>query len=87
MNNGKSNGESGVTHHPVAVLTFTLDLTTYQVAIGGQSLPISLAQMIAGEGMRILEEQRRVAAAMMLREQLAEQAANEAVATALRKPR
>ncbi len=85
MSDGKSNGENGVTHHPVAVLTFTLDLTTFQVAIGGQPLPLSLAMMIAGEGMRLLEEQRRMAAAQMLRQQLQEQAANEAVAAALRK--
>lgn len=85
MSDGKSNGENGVTHHPVAVLTFTLDLTTFQVAIGGQPLPLSLAMMIAGEGMRILEEQRRLAAAQMLRQQLQEQAANDAVAAALRK--
>jgi hypothetical protein len=78
---------NGVTRHPVAVLSFTLDLTTYQVAVGGQPLPLSLAMMIAGEGLRILEEQRRVAAAMMLRQQLQEQAANEVVAAALRKGR
>ena len=88
MDNGADNGkENGVTHHPVAVLSFTLDLTTYQVAIGGQPLPLSLAMMIAGEGMRLLEEQRRTAAALMLRQQLAEQATNEAIAAALRKGR
>jgi hypothetical protein len=76
---------NGVTHSPVAVLTFTLDLTTHQVAIGGQPMPLTLAMMIAGEGMRILEEQRRVAAAMVLRQQLADQAANKAVAAALRR--
>lgn len=85
MTGNGQNGEHGVTHHPVAVLTFTLDLTTFQVAVGGQPLPLSLAMMIAGEGMRLLEEQRRAAAAMMLRQQLADQAANEAVAAALRK--
>jgi len=88
LDNGAGNGkENGVTHHPVAVLSFTLDLTTFQVAIGGEPLPLSLAMMIAGEGMRLLEEQRRVAAAMMLRQQLADAAANEVVAAALRKGR
>ena len=88
MDNGHDDGNgkgNGVTRHPVVVLSFTLDLETYQVSIGGQPMPVSLAQMIAGEGMRVLEEQRRAAAAMILRQQLAEQATNEAVAAALRR--
>jgi len=84
---GTGNGERGIEHHPVALLTLTLDLTTHQVAIGGQSLPLSLAQMIVGEGMRLLEEQRRMAAAQMLRQQLVEQVENDRIAAALRSGR
>jgi hypothetical protein len=50
-------------------------------------MPLSLAMMIVSEGQRVLDEQRRVAAAMHLRQQLAEQAANEALAAALRNGR
>lgn len=80
-----ADGGNGVERHAVMVLSFTLDLTTWQVAIGGQPMPLSIAQMIADEGMRVLAEQRKVGAALALRQQLAEQAENEAVAAALRK--
>ncbi len=71
---GDGNGEHGVEHQRVAVLTLTYNHETCLVTIGGTAMPIALAQMIAGEGMRLLEEQRRVAAAAAFQRQVQESA-------------
>jgi hypothetical protein len=47
-------------------LELVMDLATFQVSIGGEQMPISLAQMICGEALRLLDEQRRLAAATQL---------------------
>lgn len=47
-------------------LELVMDLATFQVSIGGEVMPISLAQMMCGEALRILDEQRRLAAATQL---------------------
>jgi hypothetical protein len=62
------NGTAGAdaTHQTMIVLK--LDLETFQVALGGDVMPISLAQMMCEEALRVLGEQRRLAAAKQLGE-------------------
>jgi hypothetical protein len=55
------------------MLALEYDCLTHQVEIGGDPMQVSLAQMICDEGSRLLAEQRRVAAAMALSRQMAEQ--------------
>ena len=55
---------AGVTNH--AMLVVRLDLETFQVSIGGDVMPISLGQMMCEEALRVLGEQRRLAAATQL---------------------
>jgi hypothetical protein len=66
--------DNGVRKVEQSVLTLTYDHETHQVAIGGVPMPLSLAMMICGEGMRVLEEQRGVAAVRVLQQQAAEAA-------------
>jgi hypothetical protein len=66
------------------VLTLTYSPVSHQVTVGGESMPISLAQMIVGEASRLLEEQRRVASAQLLRQQLAQEQENARIAAAVR---
>jgi len=47
-------------------LELTFDLASCQLTIGGDVMPISLAQMIVDEAARLLAEQRRMAAAQQL---------------------
>lgn len=68
-------------------LVLEYDLVSFQVTIGGQPMPLSLAQMICGEGARLLEEQRRVVAAKLLRQSIVEEQHNAAIAAALRNGR
>lgn len=60
-NGAASPGASASVH-----MELVMDLTTFQVSIGGESMPISLAQMICEEALRILGETRRLAAAKQL---------------------
>jgi hypothetical protein len=62
------NGADGAqdTHH--AMLIVRMDLETFQVSIGGDVMPISLGQMMCEEALRVLGEQRRLAAAKQLGE-------------------
>lgn len=53
-------------------LALILDLETHQVGIGGEPMPLSLAQMICDEGARVLAEQRRIAVAQAMQQQMAE---------------
>lgn len=82
-NNG--NGEHGGTSTKVTVLTLSFNHETSQVEIGGTAMCVTLAQMICGEGLRLLEESRRAACAMALRQQIAEQEQNARIAASMRK--
>lgn len=68
MTKPDDNGNQGAaeTHH--AMLVVRLDLETFQVSIGGDVMPISLGQMMCEEALRVLGEQRRLAAAKQLGE-------------------
>lgn len=83
MDNNGGNG-NGVTSAKVSVLTLSFNHETQQVEIGGTAMALSLAQMICGEGLRVLEESRRLMAAQQLRAQLAEQEQNARIAASLR---
>lgn len=61
-------------------LTLTYDVESFQVSIGGDQIPLSLAQMMLDEAGRGLEQQRRIAAAAALRDQMAHSAAMGRVA-------
>ena len=85
MGDSHSNGNgNGVRVLQKVTLTFVYDTSNHQVTIEGDTMQISLAQMIAGEGLRVLDEKRRMAAAMQLQELMRQQAADAAVAAALR---
>jgi hypothetical protein len=72
MPNGNENGGARIGGKMVLELEY--DCTTFQVTVGGTPMPVSLAQSICDEASRLLAEQRRVAAAMQLSRQMAEQA-------------
>ena len=65
-------------------LVLEYDLASFQVTIGGDPMVLSLAQMICDEGARLLEEQRRIAAAQMLQQRIAEAQRDAAIAAAVR---
>jgi hypothetical protein len=79
--------DNGVEHHRVSVLELVYNHETHQVSIGGLPMPLSLAQMIAGEGLRVLEEQRRIAAAQMLARTMEQMKRDQAIADAVRRGR
>lgn len=87
MSDGKSNGESGVTHQAVPVMTITVDLVTGLPSYKCTPLPIALWQMWVGEVMKQLEEQRRMMAAQQMRATMEQQARDNALAAALRNKR
>lgn len=66
------------------ILTFVYNHETHQVSIEGDRMPLSLSQMIAGEGMRLLEEQRKLAAVREVRKTLAEEARTQAIVDSVR---
>jgi hypothetical protein len=82
-----SNGAGGVESTRVTVIHVTFNHDTSEVAIGCKDTPIALAQMMLFEAAQQLEMMRRQAAAMQVREQLLEQAKNQAIADALRNRR
>lgn len=84
-NNG--DGEHGVEHLKVPTMTITVDPRTGMPSYKCTELPVAFWQMMVGEVARQLEETRRIGAAMQMQAQLREQAANQAVADALRKSR
>lgn len=55
-------------------LALVYDTGTHQVSIGGDTMPICLAQMILDEALRQLEITRRQQAAIALQQQLQENA-------------
>ncbi len=77
--------DGGVVVRSVIVLAFEYDLDTHQVVIGGQPMQLSLAQMIAGEGMRVLEEMRKLAALQALQRAAADARLADMVRPDLRK--
>ncbi len=78
------NGDGGGVHSKNTVeLILTMETDTFQVTIGGDVMAISLAQMIVDEGARLLESQRRLAQAQMLKQHMAQEAADEAIRQAL----
>lgn len=79
------NGEHGVEHVVVPVMTITVDPRTGLPAYKCTALPIAFWQMMVEEVGRQLEEQRRIAAAQQLRAVLQQQAADQAIADSLRK--
>ncbi len=68
MTNSESNNGNPASRDASAGLRLelTLDLTSFQVSIGGEAMPLSLAQMICDEALRLLAEQRKMAAAQQL---------------------
>ncbi len=78
------NGEHGVEHHVVPVMTITVDPRTGIPSYKCTTMPIAFWQMMVGEIARQLEEQRRVAAAIAMQQQLRQQAADAAVAEMLK---
>jgi hypothetical protein len=62
------------------VLALEYDLVTHQVTTGGDPMQVSLAQMICDEALRVLGEQRRIAAVVQLQRQMAEQARTQEIA-------
>lgn len=76
--------DNGVTVTGKATLVLQYDCVTYQVGIAGDVMPLSLAQMICGEAARVLDEQRRIAAAQQLRQQIAEQDIAQRIAASVR---
>lgn len=56
----------------VVRLELTMDFGTGALSIGGDVVPISVGQAILDEAARVLEEKRRVAAALQLRQVMAE---------------
>jgi hypothetical protein len=79
--------EHGVAHVKVSVLELTYNHETHQVTIGGMPMPLSLAMMMLGEGMRVLEEQRRIAAAQVLHQTIEQAKRDQAIADAVRNRR
>ena len=69
--NEHTNGGAGNQAAGKRTITLTLDPVTMQVSLGGDEMPLSAAMMICDEGLRVLGEMRREAAALMLREKLA----------------
>ncbi len=83
----KTNGErkpERIELERISVLELTYNHTTCQVAIGGKPMPISLAQIILGEAMRLLEEQRRLALAQQLQQQAQQALENARIAEMVR---
>ena len=83
----KSDGGNGVRATGKMQLVLEYDLVSFQVTIGGHPMPLSLAQMICDEGARLLEEQRRIAAAQVLQQRIAEAQRDMAIAEAVKRGR
>ena len=81
----EGNGESGVTHIEVPVMTITVDPRSMAVSFKCSEAPIAFWQMVVGEVSKQLEEQRRAAAAIALNAALRQQAADAHIAEMLKK--
>jgi hypothetical protein len=85
MDNGNpTRTDNGVHLAGKIALVLEYDCVTHQVSIGGDTMQCSLAQMICDEGARVLAEQRRMAVAMALQQQMAERAQAQAIANSVR---
>jgi hypothetical protein len=66
-------------------LTLTMDLDTHAVQIGGDEMPINIAQMMLHEALEQLNIQRRAAAAAELRSRMMAEVQNAALRVELAK--
>jgi hypothetical protein len=66
-------------------LTLTMDLDTHAVQIGGDPMPMSVAQMMLHEALEQLNIQRRAAAAAELRSRMMAEVQNAALRVELAK--
>ncbi len=80
-----SNGEHGVEHQVVPVMTITVDPRTWLPSYKCTTMPIAFWQMMVGEVARQLEEQRRLAAALQMQAQMQRAAEDARVAELLKK--
>lgn len=81
----RSNGHTQQ-QQPIGLrLVLTYDPATYQVTLGGDPVPLALAQMMLAEVQEQLSIQRRTAAAMETRQRLAEQVEGERIRQSLSK--
>lgn len=80
-----NNGESGVEHLAVPMMTITVDPRTSFPSFKCTELPVWFWQNAVAEVQRQLEEQRRAASAIALRQQIEQQRADAAVAALVKK--
>lgn len=80
IGNDSRNGSSEKPAGRSYTLALSYSEETHQVSIGGDPMPLSLAQMLCNEGLRVLEEQRRIAAARMVRDTLEREAGDRNLA-------
>lgn len=80
-----ANGEHGVTRSKVTVVTLAYDHESCLVSIGVKDSPVGLVQMIVDEARRMLDIQRRQAAAFELQAQIAQAHRDAAIADAVRR--
>lgn len=85
MSGTEGNGESGVAHLAVPMMTITVDPRSGLPSFKCTAAPIAFWQMMVGEVMRQLEEQRRKGAALALQQALAQQRQDAAIADAVRR--
>lgn len=71
-NGERKDGENGVTHTRVTVITLTFDHTTNLVNVDARGAAIGLTQMIVDEARRTLDILRRQAAAIDFQKQMAD---------------
>ncbi len=82
---GEVNGESGVQHHQVTVITLAYDHETCVVSLGCHDVNLALAQMMVHEATVQLDTMRRQAAAMELKQRIDAAAADAAIRAAISK--
>lgn len=85
MSKDNNNGEHAVDHQRVTVIHVAYNHETCMVSASMKDVPISLAQMMLDEAVRQLDIMRRQAAAMQMRQQLADQALMDSIAGANRR--
>ncbi len=78
------NGNNGGDRQKFTVLKLVYDHQLSQVQIDVHDAPCGLLQMMLGEAARQLDEQRRAAMAIALRQQIAKQDQDAAIAAAVR---
>jgi hypothetical protein len=83
-NNGNGAGPDDGRPHELR-LTLTMDMDTHAVQVGGDPMPMSLAQMMLHEALEQLNIQRRAAAAAELRSRMMAEVQNAALRVELAK--